>query len=148
MKTIIKITVGIILLGFIIQLYPIDRSVKPIPKSYDIIRQENASKLVADLITNACYDCHSNETQYPEYASYAPVSWYIEYHVEEGRKNANFSRWKKYDTDQKNSILQNCIETLNDNSMPLKSYISKHPEATLSIKERQLLVEWFQGLVK
>ncbi len=148
MKTIFKIIIGIVFTGIIIQFYSIDRSVKRVPKSYDIIHQEKMPEKAADLIVKACYDCHSNETQYPDYAAYAPVSWYVEFHVKEGRKNANFSHWKKYDKDQKNSILQNSIETLESGSMPLRSYISKHPEAKLSTEDRQLLIEWFQSLLE
>ncbi|APD06828.1 hypothetical protein UJ101_01309 [Flavobacteriaceae bacterium UJ101] len=148
MKTVLKIIGGIILIGIVIQFYPVDRSVKRVPKSYDILQQENAPQKIVDLMTKACYDCHSNETKYPEYAFYAPISWYVEFHVEEGRKNANYSRWKKYDKDQKNNIIQNSIETLEYNTMPLKSYTNKHPEANLSLQDRQLLIEWFQHLIK
>lgn len=146
MKTSFKIITGIIFIGIIIQLYPIDRSVKRVPKSYDLLQQEKAPEKVIELMTKACYDCHSNETNYPTYALYAPISWYIEFHIEEGRKNANFSRWKKYDADQKNSIIHYSIETLERGSMPLKSYISKHPEAHLSVNDRKLLVEWLKSL--
>ncbi|MFV0237800.1 MAG: heme-binding domain-containing protein [Flavobacteriales bacterium] len=142
----LKIALGLILTGIIIQFYPIDRSVKKLPKSYDILRQEKAPQKIAYSIKKACYDCHSNETQYPNYALYAPLSWYIEFHIEEGRKNANFSKWKKYDQDQKNSIIKNSIETLENQSMPLKSYLYKHPEAHLLPEDRETLIAWFKSL--
>ncbi len=147
MKKVLKIVLGIVAVGVLIQFYPLDRTVKQVPKSYSILEQEEAPEKIADLLTRACYDCHSNETKYPDYAQYAPVSWYIEYHIEEGRKNANFSRWKKYDADQKEAIVQNSMETLEVGSMPLQSYISKHPEANLSQEDRTLLMEWFQSLL-
>lgn len=146
MKKAFKIILGIIIVGVLIQFYPIDRSVKQVPKSYSILEQEKAPDEVVALLTRACYDCHSNETHYPDYAQYAPISWYIEFHVDEGRKNANFSRWKKYDSDQKEAIIQNSIETLEIGSMPLQSYVSKHPEAHLSKEDRTLLIKWFQSL--
>ncbi len=132
----------------LIQFYPIDKTVKKIPITYDIFRQENVSEEVEVLIKNACYDCHSNETKYPDYSVYAPISWYIEYHIEEGRKNANFSYWKKYDKDQKNAIIKNSIETLESGSMPLNSYVKKHSEAILNSKDRILLIEWFKSIYK
>ena len=145
MKLIFKVIVSVLILLCLIQFVPIDQTFKRVPKVYGILEQENAPERVDLLLRNACYDCHSNETEYPEYAQYAPISWYIEYHVEEGRKNANFSRWKKYDKDQKAAIVQNSIEVLESNSMPLKSYVAKHPEANLTKKDRRLLIEWFEN---
>ena len=47
------------------------------------------------LARAACYDCHSNETKYPWYASIAPVSWLVYHDINEGRDNLNFSTWAK-----------------------------------------------------
>src|SRR5687767_15246669 len=53
------------------------------------------SPLTRDLAKRACFDCHSNETQWPVYSSLAPVSWLIRHDVEEGRAMLNFSEWQR-----------------------------------------------------
>ena len=48
-----------------------------------------------ELAVKACFDCHSNETKWPWYSNVAPVSWYVQNHVEEGRDELNFSEWNR-----------------------------------------------------
>ena len=36
------------------------------------------------LARQACFDCHSNETEWPAYSTVAPVSWLIQHDVSEG----------------------------------------------------------------
>lgn len=45
------------------------------------------------LAVKACYDCHSNETKVLPFEKVAPIAWYINNHVEEGRAALNFSEW-------------------------------------------------------
>jgi mono/diheme cytochrome c family protein len=47
------------------------------------------------LAKQACFDCHSNETEWPMYSRVAPVSWLIQYDVDEGRAVLNFSEWHR-----------------------------------------------------
>ena len=46
------------------------------------------------LAKQACFDCHSNETEWPAYSRVAPVSWLIQHDVSEGRAVLNFSEWQ------------------------------------------------------
>ncbi|MCJ7766385.1 MAG: heme-binding domain-containing protein, partial [Thiovulaceae bacterium] len=43
------------------------------------------------LFFRACADCHSNETKWPWYSNVAPVSWMVQYDVNEGREKFNVS---------------------------------------------------------
>jgi len=47
------------------------------------------------LAKQACFDCHSNETEWPAYARIAPASWLVQHDVEEGRAVLNFSEWQR-----------------------------------------------------
>ena len=47
------------------------------------------------LAKQACFDCHSNETEWPAYASIAPASWLVQRDVNEGRAVLNFSEWRR-----------------------------------------------------
>lgn len=51
------------------------------------------SSATRDLARGACFDCHSNETDWPWYTNIAPVSWLATRDVDEGRRALNFSEW-------------------------------------------------------
>src|SRR5213592_4076878 len=45
------------------------------------------------LAVAACYDCHSNQTSKHWYESVAPIGWWTNHHVQEGRSALNFSAY-------------------------------------------------------
>lgn len=66
------------------------------------------------LARQACFDCHSNETEWPVYASVAPVSWLIEHDISKGRAALNFSEWRrpqKEARDAAEEVLDACTRT-------------------------------------
>lgn len=83
----------------------------------------------------ACYDCHSNETHYPWYASVAPASWLVNYDVNFARDALNFSTWGKSDMD-----LNSMIDQIESGEMPKAIYLPLHPEAQLSAAQKQQLI--------
>jgi hypothetical protein len=90
-----------------------------------------------DLMVRACYGCHSNEVEYPAYASIAPISWAIEQHVNEGRNEVNYSEFATNPGEAEESV-----EVILDGSMP-PAYFTRfglHPEARLTDEERNALV--------
>ena len=96
-----------------------------------------ADQTTRDLMVRACYDCHSNEVEYPAYASVAPISWAVEFHVSEGREAVNYST---FTTDRGQA--DDSIEVILDGSMP-PAYFTRfglHPEAVLTDAERDVLV--------
>ena len=38
-----------------------------------------------ELAVRACFDCHSNQTQYPWYSYVAPISWLVNNDIHEAR---------------------------------------------------------------
>jgi Haem-binding domain len=84
----------------------------------------------------ACYDCHSNETEWPIYSYVAPMSWLVRRDVDRGRDELNFSTWDDDDNDA-----DDAAETVEDGSMPPRQYELLHPDARLSDDEAQLLYE-------
>ena len=97
---------------------------------------------VQALLRRACFDCHSNETQWPWYAQIAPVSLLIARDVKNGRKEVNFSLWEKYDGKRKTRKLKEIAKEVGEGDMPLFYYLPLHPDAKLSAAERELLVKW------
>ena len=136
--------VGIALIQFI----PVNRVNPPIKKTDNFVDVLHAPKEIRTLLKNACYDCHSNETVYPDYAYVAPISWSIKNHINEGREHLNFSVWQTYNPDLKKNMLENTVADLQQNRMPISGYTVYHPEAHLTATEKMTLIEYFQGLLK
>ncbi|MCX8534437.1 heme-binding domain-containing protein [Chryseobacterium luquanense] len=136
------------LVGFaIIQFIPIDKVNQPVDKTKNFIDVKNTPKEVVDLIKNACYDCHSNETVYPKYAYIAPFSWSVKSHVNDGRQHLNFSIWETYNKDLKQSMLKNSIQTIENKVMPMPAYIIYHDEANLTTNDRKVLTKYFEEIL-
>ena len=87
------------------------------------------------LAKQACFDCHSNETEWPAYARVAPVSWLVQYDVLEGRAALNFSEWQR---PQKKA--SDAAEELREGEMPPAMYRLMHGHARLSDADRDRLV--------
>ncbi len=84
----------------------------------------------------ACYDCHSNETDWPLYSYVAPMSWLVRQDVEDGRDKLNFSDW-----DRDAGEADDAIEETEDGSMPPAQYTLIHRDAHLSDAEEQQLID-------
>ena len=130
-KIINYLLIGIGLLFVAIQFVPVDRSNPPVTRE---INWDAAS--TKDLARRACFDCHSNETVWPWYAYFAPVSWRVAEHVEHGREHLNFSEW-----DRGNEDFEEAKEEVEDGGMPLSDYLRLHPEAKLTEAETTALLE-------
>ena len=92
------------------------------------------------LAKQACFDCHSNETEWPAYARVAPASWLIQWDVSEGRAALNFSEWHK---PQKEA--DEASEKVAEGDMPLFAYTLAHAHARLTHAQRAQLA---RGLAK
>jgi len=101
---------------------------------------------VNKIIQTSCADCHSNSTTYPLYSEIAPVSWYLAQHVNEGKEHLNFSEWTTYNKDQKEHLLKDIKEVLNEREMPLKSYLLIHKDAKLTENQYQILYDWANSI--
>ena len=148
MKTFKKIIYWTLIVIAVIQFIPVDRTNKPVKKSENFVDVLQTPGNVQKILKNACYDCHSNETKYPDYAYVAPISWSIKDHVNEGREHLNFSEWTKFNPDLKKDALERAIETVQNGKMPLPGYIVYHPEANLTGADRKILVNYFTELEK
>jgi hypothetical protein len=71
------------------------------------------SQRTRELAVRACFDCHSSEVEWPWYSNVAPLSWYVQSHVDEGRRELNFSEW-----DLEQDEADEAVETIRDGSMP------------------------------
>jgi hypothetical protein len=141
-----KVLIALVLLFLIIQIFRIDKSNPAIEPSSDFLSITKPSAEVTGLLMSACYDCHSNSTKYPWYTNVSPVSWWIKHHVNEGRAELNFSEWAGYSSRKKDHKLDEAVEMIEGNEMPLDSYTWTHEEAKLNAEQKQTLIAFFNSL--
>jgi len=101
---------------------------------------------VRRLLVAACYDCHSNHTDYPWYANVQPVGWWLANHVSRGKGHLNFSDFGAYGAHQAARKLAVIADQVDEGKMPLHSYLWMHPAARLTEAERAKIVDWAQDL--
>jgi hypothetical protein len=87
-----------------------------------------------DLAKRACFNCHSNETVWPWYSRFAPVSWLVQSDVDEGRHHLNFSDWGR---GREGEEPEDISQVLKEGEMPPWFYLPLHPEARLSPTEKE-----------
>ncbi|MET0147790.1 MAG: heme-binding domain-containing protein [Acidimicrobiales bacterium] len=124
--------------GVAIQLVPYgwDHSNPPVTQEAPWPSQE-----ARELAVTACYDCHSNETEWPVYSYVAPLSWLVRRDVDAGRDELNFSTWDQDDNDA-----HDAAETIEEGSMPPRQYLMLHPDARLSDEEEQVLIAALEAM--
>lgn len=118
-------------LAIAIQFIRPDRSNPPVTRE---VRWD--SEATARIVRSACYDCHSNETEWPWYSSLAPASWLVAQDVLDAREHLNFSTW-----DRPNHEADEIIQIVEEGEMPMGRYVLLHPQARLDDATRAALVE-------
>jgi len=110
----------------------------------DISKIVSTSDSVQDALINGCYDCHSNNTNYPWYSNIQPMGWLMAKHIKKGKEALNFSEFGSYSPRRQLSKLNGIANSIRDNIMPLSSYKMMHKNAQLSTNEKTLLFNWVQ----
>jgi len=101
---------------------------------------------VQAILQNSCYDCHSNNTRYPWYAAIQPWSWWMASHIKKGKAELNFDEFGKYSKRRQLSKLKAIQGSLEDQTMPLPSYLLIHKGASLSLSDQKILKEWAEDV--
>ncbi|MCP9290613.1 heme-binding domain-containing protein [Gracilimonas sediminicola] len=141
-----KIIAGFILVFIILQFFGPDTSSPAADPSKDFIVNSQPPEQVTSILKSACYDCHSYQTNYPWYSNIEPVSWWLQDHIEHGRDEFNMSLWSDYSSNRADHKLEEAIELVEEEEMPLPSYTWVHGDARLTPEQRDLLTEWFSSL--
>jgi hypothetical protein len=109
------------------------------------------------LAQRACFDCHSNETNWRWYTNIAPFSWLIQHDVDEGRARLNWSEcgvarprpegeggFQKPPGGGEGGFQGRggeASERVLSGEMPPAQYTIIHPEARLTTAEREALAQ-------
>ena len=144
---IFKIILGIVLFAFIvIQFLPSESNQSDLVPITDFILVNTVPESITQKLKTSCYDCHSNNTQYPWYNKIKPIAWLLEDHIKEGKAELNFSTWDKLSNRRKVSKLKSIINQIKDNEMPLFSYTIIHRDAIYSDEEKLVIIEYMTEL--
>ena len=114
------------------------------PLTTDISKTVQIPDTVGTLLKNACYDCHSDFTDYPWYSNIQPMGWLMAYHIKKAKNQLNLSEFGTYSQRRQLSKLDGIINSIRDNAMPLPSYKIMHKKAKLSAKEKEMVIKWAQ----
>ena len=110
----------------------------------DISKIVSTSDSVQALLKNTCYDCHSNNTDYPWYSNIQPVGWLMAKHIRKGKDELNYSEFGSYSLRRQLSKLDGITNSIRDDIMPMSSYKLMHKNSILSTYEKELLNKWVQ----
>ncbi len=91
---IVKIIAVVLLVAFVgIQFVPTERNQSDIVPKTDFMLVNSVPDHIKSKLQTSCYDCHSNNTQYPWYNKVQPIAWFLGDHIKEGKAELNFNEW-------------------------------------------------------
>lgn len=144
---IVKIIALVLLVVFVgIQFFPIARNQSDTVPSTDFMLVNDVPETIQKKLQTSCYDCHSNNTQYPWYNKVQPIAWFLEDHIKEGKAELNFNEWDSLSNRRKKSKLRSIIKQIESGEMPLDSYTLIHQEAKFSEVEAEEMINWITQL--
>ena len=126
-----------VVMFLLLQIIQIEKTNPPLQAHLQL----QAPNDIQEIFKKACYDCHSNQTQWPWYSNIAPFSWVIARHVKHGRSALDFTAWHGYDEQTKDKKLKAIYRTVYG-SMPLPAYETFHDKAQLSKEQREAVRTW------
>ncbi|MBS1535072.1 heme-binding domain-containing protein [Flavobacterium sp.] len=105
-------------------------------------------KNIETTLRASCYDCHSDNTNYPWYSYVQPIRFFMDGHINEGKKELNFNEFGNYSNRKQRSKLEAISKQIKSNEMPLSSYTLIHKNAILTAKQKEEIINWINTLNK
>lgn len=141
-----RIGIGGLAVFALLQVVPVFPRTNPAAAPHtSVYNQVEVPPEMDAILRRSCWNCHSNDTQWPWYAQVAPASWMIARDVEKARAIMNFSSW----TEQAGKKLQLAVGMLaascadvNVGRMPKPEYVFLHSEAMLTESDKKGFCEW------
>lgn len=137
-----KIIVGLIIVLILIQFVRPTRNESVAASPTDITAAYPVPEQVQAILKTSCYNCHSNNTTYPWYANIQPVGWWLQKHVNDAKKELNFSEFATYSEKRAKHKFDEMVDEVSEGEMPLKSYLVMHAEARMTPEQSKALTDW------
>jgi len=94
------------------------RNVQTTKLATDITNLYTVPDNVESVLQRSCYDCHSNNTDYPWYMNIQPATMFLEGHIKDGKGHLNFSDFGSYDKKRQLKKAEDIKEEMEKGSMP------------------------------
>jgi len=146
MKFLKKIVPFLLVVFVGIQFIPTKRNQSTEVLESDFSKTFTVPANIQNMFEKSCYDCHSNNTNYPWYNKIQPISWLLENHIKEGKKEFNFSEFGAYSKRKQKNKLKSLASQIRDNEMPMQSYTLIHSDAKLSDSDKEQIIVWVNKL--
>lgn len=146
MKLVKKIALVLLIALVGLQLYRPDKNQSEYREVKAFEADTKPTPEITAILETKCYDCHSNHTEYPWYAEIAPISIWIDDHIEEGKEHFDVSAWSSYSLKKKDHKLDELIEEVEEGKMPLDEYTWTH--GSLTQEEKEALISWTREVRK
>lgn len=142
MSRIKKILIVLLLVLVIIQFIKPEKNLSAASSPNDIFAHYQTPDSTKQLIKTACYDCHSNNTVYPWYSEVQPVAWWLNNHIKEAKSELNFSEFATFTPKKADHKMEELMDEVKEEEMPLKSYSIIHKNARLTDAQRLTIINW------
>jgi hypothetical protein len=148
MRKVFKIIGWIFLIALVIlQFFRPKKNVQAGVSAYHMSTRYPIPQDVNSIMEKACYDCHSNNSRYPWYFNIQPVGLWMDNHIQEGKSGLNFSEYTNKRLRYQYHKMEEVVEVLNENAMPIDSYTWTHKDAILTADEKSKLINWAQSIM-
>lgn len=140
--------IGLVLLVVLVglQFFPTGTNHSTTIPSTDFVKTYKAPEDIAQTLQTSCYNCHSNNTDYPWYSRVQPAGWLLENHINKGKEELNLSEFGSYSDRRQQSKLNSMINQIEDGKMPLAAYTFMHRDARLSKEKKKTLLDYLRTL--
>jgi hypothetical protein len=139
----LKWILAVVVVAFaLLQLTNFGRSKPSAAPGRDLLSTNSPPPEIATMLRGACYDCHSYQTRLPWYGYVAPVSWWLDGHINDARQRLNFSEWPHDDPQKAAKRWNHISDSVRGGDMPLPSYTWIHKAARLTPEQRKQLADW------
>lgn len=147
MKSVFKKAFWILLAVFIaIQFFRPTKNTATALSTNDITTKYKVPNEVKNILQTSCNDCHTNNTVYPWYTNIQPVAWYLNNHVQDGKRHLDFSEFATYKIGKQYRKLEEISHEIEDGEMPMTSYTLIHGNATLNDNQKIVIYKWVNEL--
>ncbi len=148
-KIIKKIAIIVFIIFLLMQCYQPARNI-----GYEQYFSANFTEMykvpqnIETTLRASCYDCHSDNTNYPWYSYVQPIRFFMDGHINEGKQKLNFNEFGNYSKRKQKSKLEAISKQVKSGEMPLSSYTLIHKKAILSSNQKQEIINWINTLNK
>jgi len=141
-----KILTILIIVLVLIQFFRPAKNISIAKSTTDISNIYQMPNDVSLILDKACNDCHSNNTAYPWYSKIQPVDWWLDNHVQEGKRELNLDEYTNRRLRYQYHKMEEIADQVKKGEMPLNSYTWIHKDAILTEAEKTALIGWADGV--